>query len=122
MTTALDRALRKAATGALKALGTDITYRAITPGTYSTTSGGATDTETDTTIKARVLDERDLDALGLTKVADKAVLISGNDVSSPSTQDRFVVDSVVYTVSAIDRIRGQDVGAAFVLHGHGPPA
>lgn len=122
MTTALDRALQKAASAALGALGTDITYRAITAGTYSTSSGGATDTETDTTIKARVLDEVDLDALGLAKVADKAVLISGEDVSSPSTQDRFLVDSVVYMITRIDRIRGQDVAAAYVLHGSGPPA
>jgi hypothetical protein len=120
--TALDTALRKAVKAAVRPLGTTVYVTTVTAGTYSTATGGATDTTATVTCSGIPLNEKDLDGFGLAKVGMVAVLIPAASLTTEpvSTQDRFTIGSTGYTISQVDSISAQTQNAAYVLQGNGP--
>lgn len=122
MSTALDTAIRKAVKAVARPLGTTITLRTVTAGTYSTSTGGASDTTSDEDIEGFILTEKDLDALGLVMVADRAVLLPALAVTTaPTTADRFLLGTDVYEITQVDNQSVRDDRAYYVLHGKGTP-
>lgn len=120
--TAFDNALRKAVVAVARALGTAVIVTVITAGAYNTTTGQGTDTTASVTVKGFALEERDLDAMGLAKVGERAVLVPAASLTTEpvATSDRFTIGSSGYSIAKVDKIRAQDANACYVLHGNGP--
>jgi hypothetical protein len=122
VSTALDTAIRKVVKAVARPLGTTITLRTVTAGTYSTSTGGASDTTVDLDVEGFILTENDLDALGLVMVADRAVLLLALAVTTaPTTADRFLIGTDVYEITQVDNQSVRDDRAYYVLHGKGTP-
>ena len=97
----ISSALKKVLTN--KKLSADITFRSVSAGSYNTTTGVITETNTDTTIRG-VLENFNLrDVNELIEATDKKLQIAAASLSStPTTKDKVIVGSVTYSIIRIE--------------------
>lgn len=87
----LDTQLRRVARTVLRRVGTVVTFRQVTVGTYSYLSGTATPTTTDTAVRARVEDYTERELSGTVLLGDKRVIIAAVDLETPPRAHDLVV-------------------------------
>jgi hypothetical protein len=112
----LDTALRRVASTVLAKLGTPVTIRRVTPGTYSTTTRSHTPTVADTTAKGRLDDYRDRELSNTILAGDRKLTIAAASLSyEPSPKDRVVIGAVDYEIVNVTHHRAQDEAALYEL-------
>ena len=111
----LSSALKKVLTN--KKLAADVTFRSVSAGSYNTTTGVITETNTDTTIKG-VLEDINLREINeLIEATDKKIQIAAASLSStPTTKDKVIVDSVTYSIVRIETNQFANEKLTFVCY------
>tara|TARA_Y100000052_G_C2900799_1_gene56585 strand:- start:161 stop:511 length:351 start_codon:yes stop_codon:yes gene_type:complete len=111
----LSSALKKVLTN--KKLAADITFRSVSAGSYNTTTGVITETNTDTTIKG-VLEDINLREINeLIEATDKKIQIAAASLSStPTTKDKVIVGSVTYSIIRIETNQFANEKLTFVCY------
>lgn len=100
---ALSSSLRKVANKVVSKFGGDVTVRIVTGGSYNTTTGAITETESDTTVKGVLSDVSLKEANELIQAGDKRLLIAAAAVTTaPETKDRIVISSVVHQIIQVN--------------------
>ena len=78
-----------------KKLSADITFRSVSAGSYNTTTGIITETNTDTSIRGILEDINNREVNELIEATDKKIIIAAASLSStPTTKDKVIVGSV----------------------------
>jgi hypothetical protein len=102
---ALAGSLRKAAVKLMSKFGGDVTLRTVTLGVYNPTTGTASETTSDVTIKGVLEDVNAREVNDLIRAGDRRLTIAAADVSAaPTTADRVIISSVAYQVVRIATI------------------
>jgi hypothetical protein len=100
---ALSSSLRKVASKVVSKFGGDVTVRIVTGGSYNTTTGAITESESDSTVKGVLSDVSLKEVNELIQAGDKRLLIAAAAVSTaPETKDRVVIGSVVHQVIQVN--------------------
>jgi hypothetical protein len=100
---ALSSSLRKVASKVVSKFGGDVTVRIVTGGSYNTTTGAVTESESDSTIKGVLSDVALREVNELVQAGDKRLLIAAAAVSTaPETKDRVVIGSVVHQIIQVN--------------------
>ena len=100
---ALSSSLRKVASKVVSKFGSDVTVRIVTGGSYNTTTGAITESESDSTVKGVLSDVSLREVNELIQAGDKRLLIAAAAVSTaPKTKDRVVISSVVHQVIQVN--------------------
>ena len=100
---ALSSSLRKVASKVVSKFGGDATVRIVTGGSYNTTTGAITESESDSTVKGVLSDISLKEVNELIQAGDKRLLIAAAAVSTaPETKDRVVISSVVHQVIQVN--------------------
>jgi len=77
--------------------------RIVTGGSYNTTTGAITESESDTTIKGVLSDVSLREVNELIQAGDKRLLIAASAVTTaPETKDRIVISSVVHQIIQVN--------------------
>ena len=113
----LDTALRSAASAVLRATGSTVTIRRVTPGTYSTATGTQTPTPSDTVLKGRLDMYEDRELSPSILAGDRRLIVASGDVGyNPEPQkDVVVIGSRTYDIVRVVTHRGQDLDAVYEL-------
>jgi len=99
----LSSSLRKVASQVVSKFGGDVTVRIVTGGSYNTTTGAITESESDSTVKGVLSDVSLREVNELIQAGDKRLLIAAAAVSTaPETKDRVVISSVVHQVIQVN--------------------
>ena len=86
-----------------KKLSADITFRSVSAGSYNTTTGRITETNTDTSIRGILEDINNREVNELIEATDKKINIAAASLSStPTTKDKVIVGSVTYSIIRIE--------------------
>jgi hypothetical protein len=86
--------LRKVASKLMAKFGGVATIRSVTVGAYNTTTGAATETTTDTTVRGVLEDVNLRQANDLIQAGDKRLMIAAADLASaPTTADRVIINN-----------------------------
>ena len=86
-----------------KKLSTDITFRSVSAGSYNTTTGVITETNTDTSIRGILEDINNREVNELIEATDKKINIAAASLSStPTTKDKVIVGSVTYSIIRVE--------------------
>ena len=102
---ALAGSLRKTASKLMSKFGGDVTIRVITVGAYNPTTGTASESTADTTIKGVIEDVNAREVNDLVQAGDRRLTIAAADVSAaPTTADKVVISSVVNQVIRVTTI------------------
>ena len=111
----ISSAIKKVLTN--KKLSADITFRSVSAGSYNTTTGVITETNTDTTIKG-VLEDINLREINeLIEATDKKIQIAAASLSStPTTKDKVIVGSVTYSIIRIETNQFANEKLTFVCY------
>jgi hypothetical protein len=100
---ALAGSLRKVAAKVVSKFGGDVTVRIVTGGSYNTTTGAITESESDTTIKGVLSDVSLREVNELIQAGDKRLLIAASAVTTaPETKDRIVISSVIHQIIQVN--------------------
>jgi hypothetical protein len=95
--------LRKVASKVVSKFGGDVTVRIVTGGSYNTTTGTITESESDSTVKGVLSDVSLREVNELIQAGDKRLLIAAAAVgTAPETKDRVVISSVVHQVIQVN--------------------
>ena len=86
-----------------KKLSADITFRSVSAGSYNTTTGVITETNTDTSIRGILEDINNREVNELIEATDKKINIAAASLSStPTTKDKIIVGSVTYSIIRVE--------------------
>ena len=86
-----------------KKLSADITFRSVSAGSYNTTTGVITETNTDTSIRGILEDINNREVNELIEATDKKINIAAASLSyTPTTKDKIIVGSVTYSIIRIE--------------------
>ena len=111
----LSSALKKVLTN--KKLAADVTFRSVSAGSYNTTTGVITETNTDTTIKGVLEDINLREVNELIEATDKKIQIAAASLSStPTTKDKVIVGSVTYSIIRIETNQFANEKLSFVCY------
>jgi hypothetical protein len=100
---ALSSSLRKVASKVVSKFGGDVTVRIVTGGSYNTTTGAITESESDSTVKGVLSDVSLREVNELIQAGDKRLLIAASAVTTaPETKDRVVIGGVVHQVIQVN--------------------
>ena len=111
----ISSAIKKVLTN--KKLSADITYRSVSAGSYNTTTGVITETNTDTTIKGVFEDINLREVNELIEATDKKIQIAAASLSStPTTKDKVIVGSVTYSIIRIETNQFANEKLSFVCY------
>jgi hypothetical protein len=101
----LSNSLRKTATKLMSKFGGDATIRTVTTGVYNPTTGTASETTSDVTIKGVLEDVSAREVGDLIQAGDRRLTIAAADVTAaPTTADRIIISGVTYQVVRIATI------------------
>ena len=111
----ISSAIKKVLTN--KKLSADITFRSVSAGSYNTTTGVISETNTDTSIKG-VLENINLREVNeLIESTDKKIQIAAASLSStPTTKDKVIVGSVTYSIIRIETNQFANEKLSFVCY------
>tara|TARA_R100001015_G_scaffold7936_1_gene3080 strand:+ start:118 stop:468 length:351 start_codon:yes stop_codon:yes gene_type:complete len=111
----ISSAIKKVLTN--KKLSADITFRSVSAGSYNTTTGVITETNTDTTIKGVLEDINLREVNELIEATDKKIQIAAASLSStPTTKDKVTVGSVTYSIIRIETNQFANEKLSFVCY------
>jgi len=111
----ISSAIKKVLTN--KKLSADITFRSVSAGSYNTTTGVITQTNTDTTIKGVLQDINLREVNELIEATDKKIQIAAASLSStPTTKDKVIVGSVTYSIIRIETNQFANEKLSFVCY------
>ena len=97
----IENALKKVLS--TKKLSADITFRSVSAGSYNTTTGIITETNTDTSIRGILEDINNREVNELIEATDKKINIAAASLSStPTTKDKVIVGSVTYSIIRVE--------------------
>jgi|TARA_A100001515_G_scaffold124144_1_gene108259 hypothetical protein len=87
-------------------VGTSVTVRRVTLGSYNASTGVISETTADTTVKAVLQDINDREVNDLVQAADLKCTVAADALTyTPSTKDRVVIDSKVHQIVRIKTFR-----------------
>ena len=102
---ALAGSLRKTAAKLMSKFGGDATIRTVTTGAYNPTTGTASESTSDVTVKGVVEDVNAREVNDLVQASDRRLTIAAADVTAaPTTADKIVISSVVHQVVRVTTI------------------
>ena len=111
----ISSALKKVSTN--KKLSADITFRSVSAGSYNTTTGVITETNTDTSIKGVLEDINLREVNELIEATDKKIQIAAASLSStPTTKDKVIVGSITYSIIRIETNQFANEKLSFVCY------
>jgi len=94
--------LRKVASKGLSKLGGNITIRQITNGSYNTTTGVVSESNSDTVVKGTIENVNNAEVNDQIQAQDKKITIAASDLSfTPTPKDKVLVSSVVYKIISV---------------------
>ena len=100
---AFSSSLRKVANKVVSKFGGDVTVRIVTGGSYNTTTGAVTESESDSTIKGVLSDVALREVNELVQAGDKRLLIAASAVNTaPETKDRVVIGGVAHQIIQVN--------------------
>ena len=112
----LGNALKKAVPKILKATGSNVVIRFVTVGSYNTSTGAVSESNTDVTVKALVDDVSRSEVNDLINQQDKRVLFAAKDVTStPTTKDKVLISNVVHQIIQVDSEEAAGITVTFTL-------
>lgn len=113
---ALSSSLRKVANKVVGKFGGDVTVRIVTGGSYNTTTGAITESESDTTVKGVLSDVALREVNELVQAGDKRLVIAASAVTTaPETKDRIVIGSVVHQVIQVNTTEQDNTAIVYEL-------
>ena len=96
--------------------GGEVMYRSVTAGAYNTTTGAATETTTDTTVRGVLEDVRRSEVNDLVQQGDKRLMIAAADLASaPTTADRIVISSRSMQIIEVRTIEQDNTAITYEL-------
>ena len=99
---ALATSLRKVASKLINKFGGAVTLRTVASGVYNPTTGTASETVSDVTIKGVLQDVNAREVGDLTQSGDRRLIIAAADVNAaPTAADRIIISGVTYQVIRI---------------------
>ena len=94
---AVQKAIKNVAS--IQGFGQDVTIRTITAGSYNTTTGVISESNSDATVKAVFEDVNMREVNELIQAEDKKITISAGDVTTkPTTKDKVLISSIVHNI------------------------
>ena len=94
---AVQKAIKNVAS--IQGFGQDVTVRTITAGSYNTTTGVISESNSDATVKAVFEDVNMREVNELIQAEDKKITISAGDVTTkPTTKDKVLISSIVHNI------------------------
>jgi len=113
---ALSSSLRKVANKVVGKFGGDVTVRIVTGGSYNTTTGAITESESDATVKGVLSDVALREVNELVQAGDKRLVIAASAVTTaPETKDRIVIGSVVHQVIQVNTTEQDNTAIVYEL-------
>ncbi len=115
----LAQALAKAATTAtsIPGIGVDVVVRAVSTGSYNTTTGANAETTSDTTVKGAFSDVNAREVNDLIQADDRKCLIASNQLTNaPTTADRVVYGGVSYQIIRVHTVSQAGVDLTYELY------
>lgn len=108
--------LRKVASKLMARFGGVVTIRKIITGSYNTTTGAITETNTDTTVRGVLEDVNAREVNELVQAGDKRLLVAAADLASaPTTVDKVVISNVVHQVIRVTTIEQDNKAITYEL-------
>ena len=99
---ALVDSLRKVASKVITKFGGDVTVRFVTAGSYNTTTGVISQSNSDTDVKGVLEDVRLREVNELIQAGDKRLTVAASDfTTAPETKDVVLINSVVHQIIAV---------------------
>ena len=100
---ALVDSLKKVSSKVITKFGGDVTVRYVTAGSYNTTTGAITESESDTTVPGILEDVNLREVNELVQAGDKRLTVAADDLATaPETKDRVVIGSVVHQIIRVE--------------------
>ena len=94
---AVQKAIKNVAS--IQGFGQDVTIRTITAGSYNTTTGVISESNSDATVKAVFEDVNMREVNELIQAEDKKITISGDAVTTkPTTKDKVLISNIVHNI------------------------
>ena len=115
---ALGDLIAKTLPKAFAKVGTDVTFRLVTAGSYNVTDGTVGETTTDTEHKGTLSNVSLREANELIQSGDKVLLVPASEfTSAPTVTDQIVISSVVHQIIEvrIQEFTGVDLAYDIVL-------
>jgi len=113
---ALSSSLRKVANKVVGKFGGDVTVRIVTGGSYNTTTGAITESESNATVKGVLSDVAMREVNELVQAGDKRLVIAASAVTTaPETKDRIVISSVVHQVIQVNTTEQDNTAIVYEL-------
>lgn len=97
--------------------GGEVTFRRITTGAYNTTTGAASQSASETTIKGVLEDVTEREVSDLIKTADKKLTVAAVDLSfEPAVSDQVTVASRVMQIIQVNKIEQDNTAIVFEIY------
>ena len=113
---ALVDSLKKVSSKVITKFGGDVTVRIVTAGSYNTTTGAITETESDTTIKGILEDVNLREVNELVQAGDKRLTVAADDLTTaPETKDRIVISGVVHQIIRVETTEQENTAITLEL-------
>ena len=93
---AIQKAIDKVAS--IEGFGQNVTIRTITAGSYNTTTGVISESNSDATVKAVFEDVNLREVNELIQAEDKKITISAAAIAKPTTKDKVLISSIVHNI------------------------
>lgn len=98
----LASSLKKAASKSLLKLGGNVTIRQITNGSYNTSTGAVSESNSDTVVKGFLDKVNNNEVNDLIQAEDKKLTIAAGDLTfTPSPKDKVLISSIVYKIVSV---------------------
>ena len=112
----LASALRKASSKVISSVGSDITFRRVTTGSYNTSTGAVTETTSDTSTKGFIEDISDKQVNDLIQANDRLCTVAASSLTNtPTTEDRVVISGVSYQIIEIKTTEQDNTAISYEL-------
>ena len=100
---ALADSLAKVASTIIGKFGGDVTIRLVTAGSYNTTTGVISQSNSDTDVKGVLEDVALREVNELIQAGDKRLTVAADDfATAPETKDKVVISSVVHQIITVE--------------------
>ena len=115
----LAKALQKAASTAtsIPGIGVDVVVRAVSTGSYNTTTGAIAETTSDTTVKGAFSDVNAREVNDLIQADDRKCTVPAADfTNAPTTADRVVYGGVDYQIIRVHTVSQAGVDLTYEMY------
>lgn len=115
---ALGDLIAKVLPKAFAKVGTEVTFRSVSTGTYNTTNGTVAETNTDTEHVGVLSNVSEREVNDLVQASDKILTVPAEEFASrPSNRDKIVIGSVVHQIIdlRVEELTGVDLIYEFIL-------